>query len=299
MAGGTELLLIHGVFTALVVCGQRNICNPSIMAPLFHLCACLMHDKADYSKYVHVEMTEAFISAGGLSLACEALCHVTDPCDFQCRCSVLLPVFPVTEVEDGLVWLRNHLDELLSPFREFAIKKDILAYWTEGEQVKTVVMWERFKDNFSRIFLEVHGSSIECAHVALEHDMAIAPLHHALPQNVVGRCRSPPLQPKRNSQKTSCKKMLRPRSIQTVLQVTFTEGSRVPQKARRVVADPQKQSYANALTNSPTVFELMSRAPTRIPATLPLQGYANAVKSNLPKEVSPLETVSVRFVNQK
>ncbi|CAN7950326.1 unnamed protein product, partial [Ixodes hexagonus] len=290
MEGGTELLLSHNVFEALIACGRRHVCDPSITSPLFHLCACLLHDKADYSKYVHHDMVKAFIEAGGLDLTYEVSCQLSDSCDFLCRCSALLPVLPAAELEDGLLWIRNHLDDLMSSFREFAYKKDIITYWADGEQVKTSVMWERFKENFCRIYLKVNGTPLDCMHeraYGQEHDTNAASSHHSVAQATISRCKSPPLLFKKSTQKVLSKKIARPRAIQSMIQVTFTEASRFPKKARGTFSYPQKTLDVKAGPAEPTnIFEAMSMAPKVAPTILPLQGYANAVKSNIPIEVT-------------
>ncbi|CAN8000217.1 unnamed protein product, partial [Ixodes pacificus] len=292
MEGGTELLLCHNVFEALIACGRRHACDPSITSPLFHLCACLLHDKADYSKYVHYDMAKAFIEAGGLDLTYEVSYKVSDPCDVLCRCSVLLPVLPAAELEDGLRWVRSHLEDLLPTFREFVYKKDIITYWADGEQVKTSVMWERFKENFCRIYLEAKGSPLDCvrepAH-GQEFDTNTPFSLHSVAQTTLSRGKSPALLPKKSGQKAQNKKIARPRAIQTMIQVTFTEASRFPKKARGTFTYPQKPIDVRAGSAEPAnVFEAMSMAPKVAPTVLPLQGYANAVKSNIPNEVTSL-----------
>ncbi|KAM7284013.1 uncharacterized protein ISCGN_001116 [Ixodes scapularis] len=294
MEGGTELLLCHNVFEALIACGRRHACDPSITSPLFHLCACLLHDKADYSKYVHYDMAKAFIEAGGLDLTHEVSYKVGDPCDVLCRCSVLLPVLPAAEVEDGLQWVRSHLEDLLPTFREFAYKKDIITYWADGEQVKTSVMWERFKENFCRIYLEAKGSPLDCVHEPAhgqDFDTNTAFSLHSVAQTTLSRGKGPALLPKKSGQKAQNKKIARPRAIQTMIQVTFTEESRFPKKARGTLTYPQKPIDVRAGSTEPAnVFEAMSMAPKVTPTVLPLQGYANAVKSNIPNEVTSLHS---------
>ncbi|XP_040355204.1 uncharacterized protein LOC121045872 [Ixodes scapularis] len=297
MEGGTELLLCHNVFEALIACGRRHACDPSITSPLFHLCACLLHDKADYSKYVHYDMAKAFIEAGGLDLTHEVSYKVGDPCDVLCRCSVLLPVLPAAELEDGLQWVRSHLEDLLPTFREFAYKKDIITYWADGEQVKTSVMWERFKENFSRIYLEAKGSPPDCVHEPAhgqDFDTNTAFSLHSVAQTTLSRGKGPALLPKKSGQKAQNKKIARPRAIQTMIQVTFTEESRFPKKARGTLTYPQKPIDVRAGSTEPAnVFEAMSMAPKVTPTVLPLQGYANAVKSNIPNEVTSLHSPEV------
>ncbi|EEC06664.1 ankyrin repeat-containing protein [Ixodes scapularis] len=297
MEGGTELLLCHNVFEALIACGRRHACDPSITSPLFHLCACLLHDKADYSKYVHYDMAKAFIEAGGLDLTHEVSYKVGDPCDVLCRCSVLLPVLPAAELEDGLQWVRSHLEDLLPTFREFAYKKDIITYWADGEQVKTSVMWERFKENFCRIYLEAKGSPLDCVHEPAhgqDFDTNTAFPLHSVAQTTLSRGKGPALLPKKSGQKAQNKKIARPRAIQTMIQVTFTEESRFPKKARGTLTYPQKPIDVRAGSTEPAnVFEAMSMAPKVTPTVLPLQGYANAVKSNIPNEVTSLHSPEV------
>ncbi|XP_075532357.1 uncharacterized protein LOC142565189 isoform X2 [Dermacentor variabilis] len=300
LEGGTELLLTNDVFTSLVSCGRRSRSDPSVVGPLFHLCACLMHDKADYSKYVHADMAEAFVRSGGLEFARDVLGHDAESCDFQCRCSALLPVLPAAELEEGLCWVREHLDELVRPFHEFRAKRDVLAYWVEGECVKTNVMWERFSEAFSRLHLEVRGTPLECdGGGAVGTDPASdlsAPF--ALLQGAAVKRKSPPQSLRKQNHKALSKKAARPRAVQALLQVTFTEDSRVAKKVRRVPLNVQKEEEKPPVMKPVNVLEVMSRAPTVIPAALPLQGYANALKTNLPKEEPPLhldEALQPRF----
>lgn len=300
LEGGTELLLSNDVFTSLVSCGRRSRSDPSVLGPLFHLCACMMHDKADYSKYVHADMVEAFMRSGGLELARDVLGHDTESCDFQCRCSALLPVLPVAELDEGLRWVREHLDELVRPFHEFGAKKDVLAYWVEGERVKTDVMWERFSESFGRLHLEVRGTPLKCdGGGAVGTDPAndsSAPF--ALLQGTAVKRKSPPPSLRKQNHKAANKKAPRARAVQALLQVTFTEESRVPKKVRRVPPSLPKDEEKPPAMKPVNVLEVMSMAPTVIPAALPLQGYANALKTNLPKEEPPLhldETLQPRF----
>ncbi|KAL1432414.1 hypothetical protein MTO96_013172 [Rhipicephalus appendiculatus] len=302
LEGGTELLLSNDVFVSLVACGRRSRSDSSVVGPLFHLCACLMYDKADYSKYVHADMVEAFMRSGGLDLSLDVLGQETESCDFQCRCSALLPVLPVAELEEGLCWVREHVDELVRPFRVFGAKKDVLAYWVDGECVKTNVMWERFTEAFTRLHLEVRGTPL-VSDVGAEEGSELASdpsVPFALLQGGAVKRKSPPQSLKKQSHKTLNKKAPKPRAVQALLQVTFSEDSRMAKKVRRVpLSVPKTEEQALAPPTKPVnVLAVMSMAPTVVPAALPLQGYANALKSNLPKEKPPLhldETLPPRF----
>ncbi|XP_037503827.1 uncharacterized protein LOC119378855 [Rhipicephalus sanguineus] len=302
LEGGTELLLNNDVFVSLVACGRRSRSDPSVVGPLFHLCACLMYDKADYSKYVHADMVEAFMRCGGLDLSRDVLGQEAESCDFQCRCSALLPVLPVAELEEGLCWVREHLDELVRPFHLFGAKKDVLVYWVEGEHVKTNVMWDRFTEAFTRLHLEVRGTPLECDAGAAEGaEPASDPsAPFALLQGGAVKRKSPLQSLKKQNQKTLNKKAPKPRAVQALLQVTFSEDSRMAKTARRVpLSVPKAEEQAAAPPTKPVnVLAVMPMAPTVVPAALPLQGYANALKSNLPKEKPPLhldETLPPRF----
>ncbi|KAH7983908.1 hypothetical protein HPB52_015216 [Rhipicephalus sanguineus] len=292
LEGGTELLLNNDVFVSLVACGRRSRSDPSVVGPLFHLCACLMYDKADYSKYVHADMVEAFMRCGGLDLSRDVLGQEAESCDFQCRCSALLPVLPVAELEEGLCWVREHLDELVRPFHLFGAKKDVLVYWVEGEHVKTNVMWDRFTEAFTRLHLEVRGTPLECDAGAAEGaEPASDPsAPFALLQGGAVKRKSPLQSLKKQNQKTLNKKAPKPRAVQALLQVTFSEDSRMAKTARRVpLSVPKAEEQAAAPPTKPVnVLAVMPMAPTVVPAALPLQGYANALKSNLPKEKPPL-----------
>ncbi|KAH9362105.1 hypothetical protein HPB48_002083 [Haemaphysalis longicornis] len=294
---GTELLLTNGVFVALASCGRRNLTDALVLGPLFHLCACLLHDKADYSKYVHRDMVEAFIQSDALELAREVLGDGTG--DFQRRCTALLPVLPVAEVEEGLQWVREHLSELEGPCREFAAKKDMLVYWTEGEDVKTAVMWERYKENFTRLYLEARGTPLDFGGHARDEQAkeACRPFaHHALLQSTGCRPKSPVPASKKTNQKALSKKSARPRAVPAMLQVTFREDTRVvEEKPPKVQPCPPRPEVKQPATEPMTVFRaMMSKAPAAITKVLPLVGYANAVKSNLPKEEPPLEQVATQ-----
>ncbi|KAL3190930.1 hypothetical protein MRX96_019172 [Rhipicephalus microplus] len=277
---------------SLVACGRRSLSDPFIVGPLFHLCACLMYDKADYSKYVHIDMVEAFMRSGGLDLSLEVLCHKAEAYDFQCRCSALLPVLPAAELEEGLRWVREHIDELVRPFHVFSAKKDVLVYWVDGERVKTDVMWERFTEVFTRLHLEVRGTPLEFDVSAVEEtELASDPsVPFVLLQGGAIKRKSPPPSPKKQSRKTPNKKAPKPRAVQDLLQVTFNDDGRNANKGRRVPLNvPKTTEQAVAPPTKPVnVLAVMSMAPAVTPAALPLQGYANALKSNLPKEEPPL-----------
>ncbi|XP_075732506.1 uncharacterized protein LOC142775070 [Rhipicephalus microplus] len=292
LEGGTELLLNNDVFVSLVACGRRSLSDPFVVGPLFHLCACLMYDKADYSKYVHIDMVEAFMRSGGLDLSLEVLCHKAEAYDFQCRCSALLPVLPAAELEEGLRWVREHIDELVRPFHVFSAKKDVLVYWVDGERVKTDVMWERFTEVFTRLHLEVRGTPLEFDVSAVEEtELASDPsVPFVLLQGGAIKRKSPPPSPKKQSRKTPNKKAPKPRAVQALLQVTFNDDGRNANKGRRVPLNvPKTTEQAVAPPTKPVnVLAVMSMAPAVTPAALPLQGYANALKSNLPKEEPPL-----------
>ncbi|KAK8774285.1 hypothetical protein V5799_011182 [Amblyomma americanum] len=280
LEGGTELLLSHDVFTSLVSCGRRCRNDPSVVGPMFHLCACLMHDKADYSKYVHRDMVEAFMSSGGLELALDVLGHETDSCEFQSRFAALLPVLLVAEVEEGLRWMREHLDDLVRPYREFSSKKDLLAYSADGERVKTNVMWERFSETLSQLYMEARGKLLNSGSPV--GDQPAHGTNFALLQGTAVKRKSPP-QSIRSCKTVGKKITVRPRAVPAMLQVTFNDDSRMPKKVRRTQQCLQRPEVKIIATKPMNVLEVMSRAPTVVPTALPLQGYANALKTNLPK----------------
>ncbi|XP_023243680.1 uncharacterized protein LOC111641703 isoform X2 [Centruroides sculpturatus] len=151
MKKGFTLLHTNGIFANLVECAERNVKDADLLWTLFHLSACLIYDKADYSKYIVEELVEDFVEANAPELILKVAKIYKEEDQFQLRCAALLPIQAVAEVEAGRKWLEKNFTFLTPYITEFSTHLCILNYWQEEEQVKVSVIWERFKDTYQKI----------------------------------------------------------------------------------------------------------------------------------------------------
>ncbi|XP_064485518.1 uncharacterized protein LOC135397971 isoform X2 [Ornithodoros turicata] len=267
MENGVRLLLSHSVFEALISCCRRHMQDASILNPILHICACFLHDKAAFSKYIQHDMAEAFIDSSAPNFILEVLS--THAPNSQTCSTALLPILPVIELEAGRLWVKQHLKALIPPFREFSPKKDMDFFWTEGEKIKTCVMWERFKERFAQFYFDEFGVLLEIVEPIIPEEAKGTLSRKRAP--VIGTNKSPP-----TKKKTSNK-----RSPRQQLQVSFRDTFRMSKRERVGIATKN----ADLAT-----FDIVPTAPPSTPSAAgQLRGYANAVKNNLPKREALLE----------
>lgn len=155
------LLEKYKIFVSLYKCLEAHSQDIELLRIGFHLSACLMYDKAEYSRYIADELAEQYISSKFVDFTLKIMQHHRLKSMTELRGASFLCIHAGTQCRSGKTWLQRNFLQIFPFVKEFKVIQSSLMYWADGESTKAEIMFDRFVEIFNLVERDIKASGTD------------------------------------------------------------------------------------------------------------------------------------------
>lgn len=133
--------------------------NTDLLRIGFHLTACLIYDKAVYSRIAE-ELAEQYVNTKFADFTLKIMQRHRLKGMTELRGAAFLCIHAGTQCRSGKTWLKSNYFQLLPFVKEFKVILSTLTFWGDGEHAKAKIMYDRFLEIFELVEKDIKISCI-------------------------------------------------------------------------------------------------------------------------------------------